>query len=106
MVGNVKEEEDEDEQLLSSPGVGFIDHPLRIGILQEMSKFRKNLGMNLGSVYEKETAWREVHDKVVTGLGLKNLSMKRLKELIKFWQAKAFHASIKLGKCANMNIKN
>ena len=48
-------------------------------------------------VYEKESAWREIHDKIATDPHLKYLSVRKMKELMKMWQAKAFHAALKQG---------
>ena len=50
------------------------------------------------AVYEKESAWREVHEKIKnSSIELKSLRLKTLKELIKFWQSKAFHDSVRQG---------
>ena len=76
---------------------GLISLDQKIKILQEISKFRDNIGVSVSNVYEKESAWRAVHQKIKTIEGLNNLSLKMLKELTKFWQAKAFHQSINRG---------
>ena len=98
-MGEEMDEEDTKEEPFDDEdsGKGFVDHQTKIRILQEMVKYRKNLGLNLGNFYEIESSWREVYSKVTSDFGLKHLTMKRLKELIQFWQSQAFHASIKQG---------
>jgi hypothetical protein len=78
-------------------GKTCIDHNARIAILQEMAKYRQLFARNQASVYEKESAWREIHEKTVGILNFKNLSVKMLKDLVKSWQAGAFHRAIKQG---------
>ncbi len=94
----VKEEAKEDASKEPPEDVAcMIDHSLRISVLQEMARNRRVLILNLGNVYEKETAWREVHAKLTAGIGSNCLSMAKMKELINFWQARAFHDSINQG---------
>ena len=76
---------------------GLISRHEKIQILKEISKFRDNIGVNVGNVYEKESAWRDVHQKIKEIKGLNNLSLKMLKALTKFWQSTAFHQAINRG---------
>lgn len=76
---------------------GLIAHHQKVQILKEISKFRDNIGVSVGNVYEKESAWRDVHQKIKEIQGLNNLSLKMLKALTKFWQSTAFHQAIKHG---------
>ena len=100
LINEVKEEALDPPEFIieeEDPGRGFINHSSRIDILHEVAKHRDVIGMNMGSVYEKESAWREIHDKIATDPHLKYLSVRKMKELMKMWQAKAFHAALKQG---------
>ena len=100
LIDEVKEEAiDSSEYIIEEedPGRGYIDHSSRISILHEVAKHREVIGMNMGSVYEKESAWREIHEKISVNPRLKYLSVRKMKELMKMWQAKAFHAALKQG---------
>lgn len=85
------EEDDEDA------GKSFIDHSLRLKILHELAKHRRKIVMNVGTVYEIEASWRDIHEKVQSDLGLKHLTMKKVKELLQFWQSWALHAAVRQG---------
>ncbi len=74
----------------------FIDTPFKVDVLQEMAKHRRVIGMDEGSVYDKENAWREIYTKIET-TGVTNLTLRKLKALIKSWKVKAFQASVKQG---------
>ena len=102
LISEVKEEVvDELPEFIieeKDPGRGYIDHSTRISVLQEVVKHREVIGMNMGSVYEKESAWREIHEKITAKFpNLNYLSVRTMKELMKMWQAKAFHAALKHG---------
>ena len=93
----VKEEVGEaDEQQLK---VGFINSKLRLSILYEIAKHRSHIlpSSEVSSIDRKEAAWKKVHQKVISDLGLPNLSLQKLKDLAAYWQAKALHASTKNG---------
>ena len=102
LISEVKEEAvDELPEFIieeKDPGRGYIDHSTKISVLQEVAKHREVIGMNMGSVYEKESAWREIHEKITAKYpNLNYLSVRTMKELMKMWQAKAFHAALKHG---------